>query len=198
MSSVVAQRDVDREAVEAVLAGDPTAYRALVERYQGRVFTIVCGMVRDREEAKDLTQEAFVKAYNNLSRYRTESSFYTWLYRIAMNVTIDHIRKHGKRQREEYDDSVAAHDPDGSPHSGHSSGDPAKLLVRKQLHNRIMAALDTLSPEHRQIILLREVDGLSYKEIADALDLAEGTVMSRLFYARKKLQELLKDELPAR
>lgn len=198
MSSVVAQRDADREAVEAVLAGDPTAYRALVERYQGRVFTIVCGMVRDREEAKDLTQEAFVKAYNNLARYRTEASFYTWLYRIAMNVTIDHIRKHGKRKREEYDDGVAALDADGSMHSGHSSNDPAKQLARKQLHYRIMAALDTLSPEHRQIILLREVDGLSYKEIADSLELAEGTVMSRLFYARKKLQEELKGEFPAR
>ena len=85
-------RAEDRAVVEAVLGGDAAAYRFLVERYQSRVYAMVCGMVRDREEARDLTQEAFVKAFNNLDRFRLESSFYTWMYRIAMNVAIDHPR----------------------------------------------------------------------------------------------------------
>ncbi|MCB9765304.1 MAG: sigma-70 family RNA polymerase sigma factor [Alphaproteobacteria bacterium] len=198
MAMTAEQRTQDREAVEAVLAGDPTAYRALVERYQGRVYTMVCGMVRDREEARDLTQEAFIKAYHNLNRFRLEASFYTWLYRIAMNVAIDHVRKHKKHQATEFDESIATRDADGGIDPNHHVGDPGRELARKQLQQRILDALDTLSPDHRQIIVLREVEGLSYKEISDALEVPEGTVMSRLFYARKKLQGLLKDDMPRR
>jgi RNA polymerase sigma-70 factor (ECF subfamily) len=189
-------RAEDREVVEAVLGGDAAAYRFLVERYQSRVYAMVCGMVRDREEARDLTQEAFVKAFNNLDRFRLESSFYTWMYRIAMNVAIDHLRKHNKRRTSEFNEDVAARDNDGVLDPGHTSMDPRKILERKRLHKKIHDALETLSPDHRQIILLREVEGMAYKEIADTLEIAEGTVMSRLFYARRKLQQALKDEAP--
>lgn len=184
----------DRALVEAVLAGDASAYRGLVERYQRRVYALVSGMVRDKEEARDLTQEAFVKAYKNLDRFRLESSFYTWLYRIAMNLAIDHLRKVKKRPTSEFDEQIATRDGDGELASGHRKNDPRKELERKQLHGRILAALDKLSPEHKQIVLLREVEGLSYKEIADTLEIAEGTVMSRLFYARRKLQDYLRAE----
>ncbi|MCB9742501.1 MAG: sigma-70 family RNA polymerase sigma factor [Alphaproteobacteria bacterium] len=193
------QGEADREIVDAVLAGDPTAYRVLVERYQGRIYTMICGMVRDREEARDLTQEAFIKAFHNLSRFRRDARFYTWLYRIAMNVSIDHIRKHKKRQTSEFDEQIATRDADGGIDEAHRSmGDPGKELARKRLNQRIMDALDTLSPDHKQIILLREIEGFSYKEISDALEVPEGTVMSRLFYARKQLRKLLSDELPER
>lgn len=187
-------RAEDREVVEAVLAGDPSAYRFLVERYQGRVYAMLCGMVRDREEARDLTQDTFVRAFHNLDRFRLESSFYTWLYRIAMNLAIDHGRKASRVKATEFDDGVAAKGVDGVLDPGHNTLNPARALERKRLHARIHAALEELSPEHRQIILLREVEGLSYKEISDVLELPEGTVMSRLFYARKKLQTALKDE----
>ncbi|MCB9793517.1 MAG: sigma-70 family RNA polymerase sigma factor [Alphaproteobacteria bacterium] len=193
------QGEADREIVDAVLAGDPTAYRVLVERYQGRIYTMICGMVRDREEARDLTQEAFIKAFHNLSRFRRDARFYTWLYRIAMNVSIDHIRKHKKRQTTEFDEQIATRDADGGIDEAHRTiGDPGRELARKQLNQRIMDALDTLSPDHKQIILLREIEGFSYKEISDALEVPEGTVMSRLFYARKQLRKLLAEDLPSR
>ena len=185
----------DRELVEAVRKGDPTAYRGLVERYQGRVYGLMCGMVRDREEARDLTQEVFIKAYNNLDRFRLESSFYTWLYRIAMNLAIDHIRKFKRRQTGEFDDNQAQWEADGMLADGHRRLEPDRDLSRKQLHGTIMEALQKLSPDHRQVILLREVEGLSYAEIGEAADIAEGTVMSRLYYARRKLQKLLKNQL---
>ena len=188
------QQAQDRALVEAVLAGDATAYRGLVERYQRRVYALIVGMVRDREEARDLTQEAFIKAYRNLERFRLESSFYTWLYRIAMNLAIDHLRKHKKRRASEFDDGFASKGLDGELHHGHVANNPGKELERKQLSGRILDALDKLSPEHKRIILLREVEGLSYKEIAETLEIAEGTVMSRLFYARKKLQKQLAAE----
>jgi len=189
------QRALDRKLVEAVRAGDPTAYRGLVERYQSRVYALMCGMVKDREEARDLTQEVFIKAYKNLDRFRLESSFYTWIYRIGMNLAIDHLRKFSKRRSDEYDDGIASRESDGSIGEVHRTGDPGRSLERKQLNETIMAALQKLSPDHRQVILLREVEGLSYKEIAESLEIAEGTVMSRLYYARRKLQQLLKPQL---
>jgi len=185
----------DRDLVEAVRAGDPTAYRGLVERYQSRIYALMCGMVKDREEARDLTQEVFIKAYNHLDRFRLESSFYTWIYRIGMNLAIDHLRKFSKRRSDEYDDGIASRSSDGSIGDAHRTGDPGRSLERKQLNETIMSALQKLSPDHRQVILLREVEGLSYKEIADSLEIAEGTVMSRLYYARRKLQQILKPQL---
>ena len=188
-------READRELVEAILAGDAGAYRGIVERYQARVYRMLCGMVRDPEEAHDLTQEAFIKAYKNLDRFRLESSFYTWLYRIATNVGIDHIRRRKKRQHSEFDEAVATRDSAGGIDPMHGRDDPGKNLERKQLKDRIFDAMDELSPEHRQIILLREVEGFSYQEIAETMEIPEGTVMSRLFYARRKLQTLLGEEL---
>ncbi len=190
-------REDDARLVQAIRDGDSSAYRGLVERYQGRVYALICGMVRDREEAHDLTQDAFIKAYKNLDRFRLESSFYTWLYRIAMNVAIDHIRKMKKRQHEAFDEGIAAKGDDGVLDPRHGRANPGKELERKRLSETIFDALDHLSPDHRQIILLREVEGLSYKEISDTMGIPEGTVMSRLFYARRKLRDLLKSHLPA-
>lgn len=189
-------REEDAELVQAVRDGDASAYRGLVERYQSRVYALICGMVRDREEALDLTQDSFIKAYKNLDRFRLESSFYTWLYRIAMNVAIDHIRKMKKRQHEAFDEGIAARDVDGAIAAAHDASSPTRALDRKELSGQIFDALDTLSPDHRQVVLLREVEGLSYAEIAETMGIAEGTVMSRLFYARRKLRDQLKDLMP--
>lgn len=193
-----ARRMVDSEANDAelitrVLDGDTGAYRPLVERYQNRIHAMVYGMVRDAEEARDITQNAFIKAYQNLTTFRIESSFYTWLYRIAMNLAIDQVRKHKRRRTSSFDEQVANRDDDGGILEVHHEESPAKALQRKQLQQKIFAALDELSEDQREVVLLREVEGLSYKEIADVMDIPEGTVMSRLFYARKKLQALLKD-----
>lgn len=190
----MASREADRELLEAVLAGDQTAYRGLVEKYQGRVYSMVYGMVRNREDARDITQDAFVKAYRNLAGFRLESSFYTWLYRIAMNLAIDHTRKRKRREVSGFDETIASKDGDGAIDQIHHEESPSKALERKQLLARIMDSMQKLSEDQREVILLREVEGLSYKEISDVMEIPEGTVMSRLFYARKKLQKLLSDD----
>lgn len=186
-------RQQDAEMLEAVIGGDATAYRGLVEKYQGRVYSMVYGMVRNREDARDITQEAFVKAYQSLDSFRVESSFYTWLYKIAMNRAIDFLRKRRRRSAGEYDDQTATKSDGVIPDVYHADS-PRKVVERKQLYSAIMDALQKLPEEQRQVVLLRELEGLSYKEIAEVMGLAEGTVMSRLFYARKKLQQLLADE----
>lgn len=182
----------DSQLIQRVLDGDGGAYRPLVERYQSRLYSMVLGMVRDSEEARDIVQNAFIKAYQSLGSFRIESSFYTWLYRIAMNLAIDACRKTKRRRTTGYDEAVASRDDDGAILELHHVDSPQRALQRKQLQEKIFRALDELSEDQREVILLREVEGLSYKEIAEAMDIPEGTVMSRLFYARKRLQTLLK------
>lgn len=187
-------QDPDHELVLAVLDGDPTAYKGLVERYQGRIYSVCFSMVRNPEDARDLAQDAFVKAYQNLARFQLRSSFYTWLCRIAMNVSIDFLRRQKVRAAELFEDGIATRESGGVLSIGHQREDPGRNLERKRLLERISEALDELPEEQRQIVVLREIDGLSYKEIAEVLDIPEGTVMSRLFYARKKLQTALRDQ----
>jgi RNA polymerase sigma-70 factor (ECF subfamily) len=193
-SSKAESREADTQMVLAVREGDTTAYRGLVEKYQTRVYQMVYGMVRNQEDARDITQDAFVKAYNNLHRFRLESSFYTWIYRIAMNLAIDFLRKRKRQGTTEFDEQIATRDADGGISDAHHHELPSKSLERKRLYGRIMDALQELPEDQRQVVLLRELEGLSYKEIADVMEVPEGTVMSRLYYARKKLQKLLAEE----
>ncbi len=190
-ADALTSREADREMLDVVLQGDTTAYRGLVEKYQERVYAMVYGMLRNREDATDITQEAFVKAYRSLASFRLESSFYTWLYRIAMNLAIDLIRKRKRRREVGYEDGVAARDEDGTVHAMHQGDSPRRVLERRQLYKQIMDAMDQLPADQKQVILLRELEGLPYREIAEIMGIPEGTVMSRLFYARKKLQKML-------
>jgi len=193
-TSKAESREADTQMVLAVREGDTTAYRGLVEKYQTRVYQMVYGMVRNQEDARDLTQDAFVKAYDNLHRFRLESSFYTWIYRIASNVAIDFLRKQKRRGTTEFDEQIASRDADGGMVEQHHQDSPSKTLERKRLYSRIMDAMEQLPEDQRQVILLRELEGLSYKEIAEVMEIPEGTVMSRLYYARKKLQKMLASE----
>ncbi|NCG22491.1 MAG: sigma-70 family RNA polymerase sigma factor [Rhodobacterales bacterium] len=192
-TSAQTSREADAELLRVVIEGDTTAYRGLVEKYQGRVYSMVYGMLRNREDARDVTQEAFVKGFRNLQSFRLESSFYTWLYRIAMNLAIDHTRKKKRQAAAGFDEGIAARDLDGAISDLHHGDSPSKSLERKQLMSVIMDALEKLPTDQKQVILLRELEGLSYKEISDIMEIPEGTVMSRLYYARKKLQKLLAD-----
>jgi len=185
--------EADHELVRATLDGDATAYRCLVERYQGRIYSVVFGMVRNPEDARELSQDAFVKAYKNLSRFRLESSFYTWLCRIAMNVAIDHLRRQKLRRTEAFDEGIASRDGAGVISLAHHREDPRKNLERKRLREQIIAEVEKLPDDQRQVIILREIDGMAYKDIADVMGIPEGTVMSRLYYARKKLQAALRE-----
>lgn len=187
-------RAEDLELVEAVRAGDPIAYRGLVEKYQNRVYHLIYGMLRNQEDARDLTQEVFVKAYHRLDSFRQESSFYTWIYRIAMNQAIDFIRARKRRPTTAFDEGTANRDDNGEIAAAHHEDSPSHALERKRLYKRIMDAMQELPEDQREVLLLREVEGLAYKEIAEIMDIPEGTVMSRLYYARRKLQKLLADE----
>jgi RNA polymerase sigma-70 factor (ECF subfamily) len=190
----------DQELVAQVQAGDRKAFRTLVERYQRRAYAIAVGLLKSPDDAMDATQEAFVRVFTRIGGFKGDSSFYTWFYRIVVNVCIDHCRKHGRFKGVEYDDAVA-HESDGEaplPVTGNIDLlHPGRAVQNAELRAALDRALDTLSTNHRTIILLREVEGLSYEEIAEVCELHLGTVMSRLHHARKNLQIALKPYLEA-
>ncbi|MBI4970627.1 MAG: sigma-70 family RNA polymerase sigma factor [Candidatus Omnitrophica bacterium] len=189
------QSDLDRKLVERARGGDARAFRELFDKYEKRVYVICYGIVRHREDALDLVQETFIKTYKSLAYFRHEANFYTWLYRIASNSCLDFLRK---RKREKNPVPLAEElgaDPETGDKEGaivKSTDNPRETVVRKELAVQIEAAIQSLPPDHRSVVLLREVEKLSYDEIAKILGIQVGTVMSRLFYARKKLAEKLK------
>lgn len=195
LSQPAPPRPDDRLLIEQARRGDQRAFRALVERYQRKVYGLALGLLKDPDEARDMAQEAFLKAHQHLGSFQGTSSFYTWIYRITVNLCIDQLRRAGRGGQVAFDETVS-HDEAGSPADELSPRrlgfDPGRALQDKELRQRIQAALDTLSEQHRAVLLLREVDGMSYKELAEVLEIAEGTVMSRLFHARKRMQELLR------
>ena len=186
----------DAEIVERARKGDHDAFRVLVERYQGRVYALALRVLRDEERARDAVQEGFLKAYTALSKFEGRSSFYTWLYRLVMNQCLDMKRRDRSDREVEWDETRSV-DPAGSPTAealaGQGAGNPgpAVALERSELRKRVAEAIEQLPLEARETLLLREVDGLSYAEIAKALQIPKGTVMSRLHYARKRVQQLL-------
>lgn len=196
--SGVVTNDNEMELVEQAQAGDRDAFRQLVERYQRKVYSICYGYVKNAEDALDVSQEVFVKVFRYLDRFNRESSFYTWLYRITCNLCIDHIRKNKKVQSLEYDDRINREgtvegDEYLMPSTLGLNAD--KVYARKELREKMLEALETLTEKHRTILILREVEGLSYEEMAEVLDISKGTVMSRLFHARKYMQVALQDYL---
>jgi len=188
----------DRALVERVQAGDKEAFRALVERHQRRAFSIAMALVRDENDARELVQDAFLRVYKNIGSFQGQSSFFTWLYRIITNLSIDLIRKPG-RQVQELDEARIGTDSEegGSkdfPFLSRIDGaDPADVVRRGEIATRLREALAALPDYHRGVILMREVEGLSYEEMAQAMGVSKGTIMSRLFHARQKLQKALVD-----
>jgi len=182
-------RDSDWELVQRARGGSREAFRALVERYQRKVAALALGMLRSRDDALDIVQETFTKAYQNLDRFKGDSGFYTWVYRIAFNLCVDHQRRESKEaqvslepdERGEVPALAAALDAD----------EPFDRARDAEIARRLRAAMEELTPDHRAVILLREVEGLSYAEISEVLDCPKGTVMSRLHYARRQLQARL-------
>jgi RNA polymerase sigma-70 factor, ECF subfamily len=189
----------DLKLIDRIQGGDQDAFKELVERYQRKVYSICYGMLKEREACLDVSQEVFIKVYRYLEKFNRESSFYTWLYRITVNMCIDYIRKNSKVQRVEYDDQLAH---DGSEIEGEEhilpstlGIHPDKVYGRKELRKKMAEALETLSEKHRTILVLREVEGLSYEEMADVLNVSKGTVMSRLYHARRYFQDAIKEYL---
>lgn len=186
----------DQALVIRCQGGNNNAFDELVTHYRGKVYAMIVNMIRNDADAWDLAQDVFVKAWKALPKFEARSSFYTWLYRITHNVTYDWMRKKKITAGTEFDDQVALDAEPGAHTSPQAIPQPDQSIQGGELKAQIDAAIQELSADHRQAILLKEVEGLSYQEIADVMDCSIGTVMSRLFYARKKLQEKLKDLRP--
>jgi RNA polymerase sigma-70 factor (ECF subfamily) len=140
----------------------------------------------------DVTQEAFIRVHRYLDHFKGSSSFYTWVYRITVNLCIDHLRKQSKASTVDYDDAIGHDQGSESELMPSTLGmHPGRNLDRRELRETILQALETLSPAHRAVILMREVEGLSYKEMALAMEVSTGTIMSRLFHARRRMQAAL-------
>ena len=184
----------DLELVARAQAGDTHAFNDLVIRYRSRAFAMTYNMVRNEQDAWDLAQDGFLKAWKSIGRFRGQSSFYTWLYRILMNVSIDWLRKKHIQGGTEFDDQIGLRNiAPGATTAPRGELEPAEKISDGEIRTRIDAAIERLSPEHRTVIVMREIDGLEYSEIAEQVGCSIGTVMSRLFYARKKLQAMLRD-----
>ena len=182
------------ELVTRCQRGEAEAFDELVTRYRTRIFGMIYNMVHNEQDAWDLAQDAFLKAWKSIGRFRGKSSFYTWIYRIVMNVTIDHMRKKHVRGGAEFDDAVQLKEIDPAAKTlPKADALPFERMERGELRLKIDNAIAQLTPEHRAVILMKETEDMQYHEIAEALECSIGTVMSRLFYARKRLQSLLKD-----
>ncbi|MEX1115762.1 MAG: sigma-70 family RNA polymerase sigma factor [Akkermansiaceae bacterium] len=192
--------DDDFQLVARAQQGDMTAYDALVTRHRGRVFAMIRNMIHQEAEAWDLSQEVFIKAWHALPKFEAKARFTTWLYRITHNAVYDWARKRKIESVGELNDEIFERERiDSASFTTPSGGEsPDDLMAHGELRVKIQIALNKLSPEHREVVLLKDVQGLSYKEIAEAMSSTLGTVMSRLFYARQKLQTLLKDEYNSR
>lgn len=185
-----ADRALDQKLVESARKGDRQAFGRLVERYQRRVYALAFGIVRQREDAWDVAQEAFVKAYRNLDRFEGTAAFYTWLYRITYNLAIDALREKARRESPCLDEPRKVEEALEKDGQAQATG-PGEVAERRELAAVIETAMSRLSDKHRAIIVLREIEGLSYEEMAEVLGISKGTVMSRLFHARQNLQALL-------
>ncbi len=183
--------------VEACRGGDRQAFRYLMQRYQRKVYSVAYGFLRNPEDALDVVQESFIKVHRYIGNFEGNSSFYTWLYRIVTNLCIDHIRKNKRHRELEFDDALRHDGEDGGmsalPLS--SLGDPAQVLQRREILDAVQTALPQLSEKHRTVIIMRELQGMSYEEMAQAVKCSKGTIMSRLFHARRNMQKLLVDRL---
>ena len=194
--ATLAQADVSElELVKRCQAGRTDAFDELVVRYRTRVFAMIYNMVHNEQDAWDLAQESFVKAWKSIKRFRRHSSFYTWIYRIVMNVTIDWLRKKQvKGTGAEFDDSIQLKEVDPASRTLPKADPlPHEQMQRGEIREKIDNAMKQLSPEHRAVILMKEIEGMQYHEIAETLGCSIGTVMSRLFYARRRLAALLAD-----
>ena len=188
-------RDIDQQLVERVQRGDKGAFDLLVSKYQRKIFRLLSRLIRDQAEVEDVAQEAFIKAYRALPNFRGDSAFYTWLYRIAINTAKNHLVSQRRRaptstvadieEAETFDDGEHLRD----------LNTPDSMLLTKQVGEAVNRAIDQLPEDLRTAIVLREIEGLSYEEIAESMNCPIGTVRSRIFRAREAIAQELKPVL---
>lgn len=181
----------DDALIRATLEGDDDAFRELMERYKGRAFGVAVGIVGNGDDALDVVQDSFIKAYYKLKEFRFGSNFYTWFYRLLVNQAIDRWRKSARSAEVPLDEGWLSEE--SSPPDAFSyPRTPEDLARNRELGDALQRAIASLPEYHRAVIVLREVEGMAYDEIAKSLKCSVGTVMSRLHYARGKLKEALK------
>jgi len=177
----------ETEMISRCQRGDQEALKEIFDKYHKKVYRIAYGVVRQREEALDIVQEVFIKLFHSIKNFKGRSHFYTYLYRMVMNTAIDHARKTGKQITSSLDEE-GSFQPSDDLEKG-----PERILLQKELEERVKGAMEKLPAEQKAALIFRDVEGLSYQEMAEAMGCSIGTVMSRLHYGRKRIQELLKD-----
>jgi RNA polymerase sigma-70 factor (ECF subfamily) len=189
----LSQKEADRLLVERVQNGDVAAYDILVHRYRERLYSVVYNLTSNREDALDLTQEAFIKAFQSINRFRGNSSFYTWIYRIAVNNTLSHLKKYRNRKYLSFDNLDNEASQADIFEAVRAKTKTEKATLMKELHEKLNEALQKLSLKHRSVVVLFEIEGMSHEQIAEILKCSVGTVRSRLHYAKQQLKLHLKD-----
>ncbi len=177
------------ELIARAKRGDPEAFEQLMLAHQNKVYSLCLRMVGNPEDAQDAAQEAFLNAWRALPSFKGDSSFSTWLYRLASNACIDHLRK--RKRRSQVEDARSLEDEERPWEPADHQADPALQLERQEARRAVEEGLQSLSDPHRQVLVLRELQGLSYQEIGQALDLDPGTVKSRIARARLALKKIL-------
>ena len=178
----------DERLVAKAQEGDLFSFDHLVKKYQKKIYFLAYRMMKNHDAADDIAQETFINAYSSIKSFKLGYSFYTWLYRICMNLSINHLR------RQKFVIPESHFEEETSPlEKETTTEDPLSLLVQKERERKIEQAIDSLSPKYKAVFILKVYEDLSYEEIAQTLKISLGTVMSRLFRAREKLQKLLKD-----
>lgn len=185
------ERNIDQELVARVQQGDKSAFDLLVRKYQHKIAKLVSRYVYDRAEVEDVTQEAFIKAYRAMAGFRGESAFYTWLYRIAINTAKNYLVSQGRRLPTSDIDAEEAETAEEAP-GLREIATPEHSILTNEIAQTVMKAMNALPEDLRTAITLREIDGLSYDEIATVMDCPIGTVRSRIFRAREAIDKELK------
>ncbi|MFI3291286.1 MAG: sigma-70 family RNA polymerase sigma factor [Opitutales bacterium] len=192
-SGSIARVDSDIDIISRVKEGDMQAFDTLVNKYRERLFSVVYGITSNREDAMDITQDVFIKAFKSLAGFKNNSSFYTWIYRIAVNMSINFVKKNRFRRFfsfEKINEEIA---PAEIIDALVEKKGARNSILLNELKEKLNEALQNLSIEHRTVVILHEVEGLSHSEIAEIVGTKEATVRSRLFYAKQQLQAMLKN-----